>query len=147
NSSTRGGLLVLGVANDGTLVGVDHLSEDAVNRLSDLGVRLRNHCAQCRLTKVSDSAGSCRQVLLVYAAFNPSLICETTESNPRFWIRSGRQNLPGDDSLREALKREKRIVNFESAHCCPFDSEQIDPDVLSEFRRQALPNLNKARTT
>ena len=79
----------------------------------------------------------------MYASYNPSLICETNESNPRFWIRSGRQNLLGDDSLREALKREKRIVNVEAASCCPFDASQIDPDVFAEFRKQALPDVNR----
>lgn len=147
NGSPRGGLLVLGVADDGTLLGVDHLDEDAINRLGDIGTRLRNHCAQVRLARLTDASGTNRQTLLVYAAFNPSLICETNESNPRFWIRSGRQNLPGDDSLREAMKREKRIVNFEAAQCSPFDDQQIDPDVLAEYRKQALPSVNHGRTT
>jgi predicted HTH transcriptional regulator len=144
--STRGGLLILGIADDGRLLGVDHLDEDAANRLVNVGSRLRNHCAQSRLVRLKDGGGVERSVILVYAGFNPSLICETNESNPRFWIRSGRQNLPGDDSIREALKREKRIVNFEAASCCPFDGRQIDSDVFAEFRKQALPDVNRNRT-
>lgn len=146
NGSTRGGLLVLGITDDGNLLGVDHLDEDAANRLVDFGSRLRNHCAQSRLVRIKDGLGSECSILLVYAAYNPVLICETNDTNPRFWMRSGRQNLLGDDSLRESLKREKRIVNFEAAQCCPFDPAQIDQDVLSEYRQQALPEVGQSRT-
>jgi predicted HTH transcriptional regulator len=145
NGSPRGGLLVLGVSDDGRPLGVESLDEDAANRLTDFGPRLRNHCAQARLINLKVGAGVERAIILVYAAYHPSLICETNESNPRFWVRSGRQNLNGDDSLKEALKREKRIVNFEATSCCPFDSKQLDPELLSEFRKQALPALNTNR--
>lgn len=145
NSSTRGGLLVLGVADNGRLLGVEHLSEDMANRLVNIGHKLRNHCAQSRLVRIGDSGGATRPIILIYAAFNPSQICETTESNPRFWVRSGRQNLLGDDSLREALKREKRIVNFEAASCCPFDAGQLDPELYAEFRQQALAGVGQSR--
>lgn len=146
NGSPRGGLLALGIADNGALLGIDHLDEDAANRLVDLGGRLRNHCAQSRLVSLRAPTGSEHSILLIYAAYNASLICDTNEANPRFWIRSGRQNLIGDDSLREALKREKRIVNLEAASCCPFDSNQVDPDVFTEFREQALPGVNQSRT-
>jgi predicted HTH transcriptional regulator len=147
NCSNRGGLLVLGISDDGRLLGLDHLDENATNRLLDIGSRLRNHCAQSRLVRISDTHGLERNIGLVYAGYQLAHICETNESNPRFWLRAGRQNVLGDDSVREALKREKRIVNFEASPCCPFDPVHIDTDVFEEYRKQALFDGTKSRST
>lgn len=147
NGSQRGGLLVLGITDAGRLEGVDHLTEDSVNALQAIGTKLRHHCARSRLVTVADAQGVRRSIVLVFGDYNPSLICETVDKVPRFWMRSGRWNLPGDDSLRESLKREKRIVDFETASCCPFNAGDVDADVMAEYQQQALAGVSKQLST
>jgi predicted HTH transcriptional regulator len=49
-------------------------------------------------------------------------------------MRHGAQNIPMNQQQREQIQREKGIVDFEQAYCCPFDMREIDQAVLKEFR-------------
>jgi hypothetical protein len=49
NSNSEGGLLVLGISSSGEVIGIDHLSEDQRNSITDVDTPLRNHAAEISL--------------------------------------------------------------------------------------------------
>jgi predicted HTH transcriptional regulator len=99
---------------------------------------LRNQAAVTHFIECENSAGNPDQVLLVYVPYTENHICETLTSPPKAWRRVGKQNTLIDDLMREQLKRDKRIVNFERTYCCPFHIDEVDKDVLREFRQVFL---------
>ena len=44
-----------------------------------------------------------------------------------------------NQSVRDQLRRRKRILDEESAPCCPFSTEDVDAEVIKEFRRVFHP--------
>ena len=49
NSNVEGGLLVLGIASDGTVTGVNHLSEEQRNSLTDFASLLYHQAAEAKI--------------------------------------------------------------------------------------------------
>ncbi len=81
NSNRNGGLLILGIANDATLKGVEHLSEEHCNTLLDLpNQRLRHVSVQCKDVNIQG-----HKVVLMYIPYQERNICQTNEANPKAW--------------------------------------------------------------
>ena len=40
------------------------------------------------------------------------------------------------------MKREKKITDFENAYCCPFHIDDVDKEILQEFRKVYLETAN-----
>ena len=138
NANHEGGLVVVGVSSTGEIKGIGHLQESQVNQLTSFDKLLRNQAAMTRLADCENAAGNSDQILLIYVPFAAHGICETMTSPAKAWIRQGKQNRPVDDQMREQLKRDKKIVDFERAYCCPFHIDDVDTDVLEEFRKVFL---------
>jgi predicted HTH transcriptional regulator len=137
-SNKEGGLLVLGISSDGTVRGVDHLTEGQLNDLTRLDDLLVHHHARVRLIDCSDHEGNPRRICLIYAEYTEHYICETPGNSPKAYKREGRQNIFMDGSQRDIIRREKRIVDFENTLCCSYDASDLDEDVVSEFQRSYL---------
>lgn len=135
NANHEGGLLVLGVSSEGKVKGIKHLGEPQLNELTSFGHLLRNQAAIVRSYDCENDDGEPDKVLLIYVPHAEGGICETLGNSPKAWLRNGRQNIPVSDQLRESLKRDKRITDFERAYCCPFDLDDVDQGVLQEFRK------------
>lgn len=135
NSNRGGGLLVLGISITGEVKGISHLAEDQINSLTNFDQKLKAQTTLVREYSCLNSNGNPDKVLLIYVFYTSSGICETLDNRSKAWRRVGKQNLLIDDQYREHLKREKRITDFENTHCCPFSSNEIDQDILSEFRK------------
>ena len=138
NTNTEGGLIVLGVASNGTVRGIKHLSENQVNSLTSFDQMLRNQAATVNEVDCVSYEGEPDKLLLVYVPYAEHGICETLESRPRAWVRNGKQNIPMSEQLREQIKRDKKIVEFEQAYCCEFHLDDVDRHVLHEFRKVFL---------
>ena len=136
NGSREGGLLVLGIADDGTIKGTQHVDQQTINNILQVRLNLINHSTVTRDVDLEDSAGN--RLHLLYTPWTESAICETVGNFPKGWIRDGSQNLPLTDRDRERLKRDKRIVDFEMSYCCPYDSDELDEDIVKEFAREFL---------
>ena len=134
----EGGLLVLGIGADGTVKGVDHLSEAQLNSLTRMDDLLVHHSAIVKLIDCRDQEGNSRKVGLIYAAYVDRYICETLGNSPKAYKREGRQNILLDEAQREIIKREKKIVDFENTLCCTYSPSDLDEDVLAEFQRSFL---------
>lgn len=138
NANRDGGLLVIGVSSSGEVKGTHHLNEEQVNRLMSPQEWLRNQAATAHLVEYTNSTGAPGHIILIYVPGAENGICETLEKFPKAWVRNGKQNIPLTEETRERIKRDKRIVNFERADCCHFHIEEVDQDVLREFRAAFL---------
>jgi predicted HTH transcriptional regulator len=141
NSNVEGGLLVLGISSSGEIAGIDHLNEDQLNSLTNLNNLLRVHAAEVRCHDCRDKDGNKRTICLIYSANVPSAICETPEANPKAWVRNGLQSLPMNQEVRDQVRIRKGLLDLDSIACCPFLPDDLDADVMKEFRRVFHPEL------
>jgi predicted HTH transcriptional regulator len=135
NTNAAGGLLILGISKTGELCGVDHLSDQQRNSLTNTGQLLKNHTATVKLEECTDSAGLLKRILLIHVAETRDAICESIESVPRAWRRAGAQNLPLTERDRDQLRRDKQVTDsFERRIASRYDPTEIDQALLQEIR-------------
>jgi len=147
NRNVEGGLLVLGIATDGSVKGTDHLNETQINSITDFGSLLHHQTAEAKFVDCTDADGNAKRICLLLAPYTSNGICETPERNPKAWIRSGPQNLPMPQEMRDRIKVTKGIVDFECTFCCPYCEDDVDQDVLAEFRKVFHPESANAFAT
>lgn len=138
NANVEGGLLVIGVSRDGDVIGLDHLDESQKNALTAVHDLLTHATVMTKFHNCKNNCGQDDTIVLMYTSYSDHAICETLGSNPKSWWRQGPQNIRMNDEMREQLRREKGIVDFESSFCCSFDLADVDAGVIAEFRRGYL---------
>lgn len=138
NSNVEGGLLVLGVSSTGTIEGIDHLSEDQQNAVCDLNKILHHHVTDVRLYQCQSSTGENKTIALIFSGWSTSGICETVGNNPQAWTRNGKQCVEMTQQVRDNLRVRKGLIDFEIDPFCEFGLEDVDQDVLVEFRKVFL---------
>ena len=136
NSSRAGGLVALGIADNGTIKGTQDVDEQTINSILQVTRDLSNHSTQVQEVELPNSDG--KRLHLLYTPWAPNAICETIADFPKGWKRFGAQNLPLTEPDRDLLKREKRIVDFEASYCCPYDPDELDKNVVEEFKKAYL---------
>jgi predicted HTH transcriptional regulator len=139
NSNSEGGLLVLGISSSGEVIGFDHLSEDQRNAITNVDTLLRNHAAEISFLDCQDANGTDKTVCLIYSGCVPNAICETVGSNPKSWVRNGSQSVLMNQAVRDQMKRRKGVLEADSAPCCRFSPDDVDAEVMKEFRRVFHP--------
>ena len=132
NSNRAGGLLILGIADDGTIKGTQHVDEQTLNGILQVARDLSNHATQLKEVVLPTSNET--RLHLLYTPWTPNGICETFADFPKTWKRFGAQCLPLTEQDREQLKRDKKIVDFETSYCCPYDPDELDKEVVEEFK-------------
>ncbi len=129
-TNARGGVLVLGISDEGEMKGLGHLQEAEYNSLvQNLNEQLINHQAR---SKEWIHGGV--KFLLIYAPEGSSGICETASSEPRGWKREAANNLKLTPHDRERLIIE-RSQRFERLAVCDYDPNLVHPAVYAQFRR------------
>ena len=136
NRNRADGLVVLGIADDGTIKGTQHVDEQTMNNILQVMRDLKNHATQVQQVDLQDREGN--QLYLLFTPWTPNAICETLENFPKAWDRVGAQNLALTEQDREQLKRDKRIIDFEMSSCCPYNPGELDKEVVEEFKREYL---------
>ncbi|NES91131.1 RNA-binding domain-containing protein [Okeania sp. SIO2B9] len=131
NSNKEGGLLVLGISDKGDLMGVNHLNEEQINRLTNIDKLLKYQSASIRFYSPK---GETKKICLIYTPYTENGICETPGDPPKSWERRGSQSIPLNHDQRDRLRRDKKIVNFERQYCSPYDADDLEKGVLNEFR-------------
>ena len=147
NANRDGGLLVVGIASDGTVRGLKHLNENQINQIMKLDDVLVSHGCHCKLHSVVAEDGAQDEIAFFLVAYAEHAICETLGTNPRAWVRSGSQNLPMSRLHREQIERDKGIVNFERAPCAAYAEDDLDTGVVEEFRKVFLDTASYEWTT
>ena len=136
NRNREGGLLVLGIADDGTIKGTQHVNEQTMNSILQGTLDLRNHATQVQDVELPNSNG--KRLHILYTPWTPNAICETVGNFPEAWKRVGAQCLALTEQDRDQLKWEKKIVDFEASYCCPYDPAELDIKVVEEFKKVYL---------
>ena len=136
NRNREGGLLVLGIADDGTIKGTQHVDEQTMNSILQVTLDLRNHATQVKDVALPNSDG--KRLHLFYTPWTSNAICEAVGNFPEAWKRVGAQCLALTEQDRDLLKREKKIVDFETSYCCPYDPDELDIKVVDEFKKVYL---------
>ena len=135
-NSRAGGLVVLGIADDGTIKGTQHVDERTINNILQVTQNLRNHATQVQDVELPNSDG--KRLHFLYTPWTSNAICETVGNFPHAWKRVGAQCLALTEQDREQLKREKKIIDFETSYCCPYDPDELDIKVVEEFKKVYL---------
>jgi predicted HTH transcriptional regulator len=143
NSNAEGGLLVLGISSTGEIAGIGHLNEDQKNALTNLNTLLRCHAAEVKDVDCKDAAGNDRTICLIYTPCLPSALCETPDANPKAWVRNGTQSVLMNQEMRDQVRVRKGLLEIEGLPCCPFLPDDVDADVVNEFRRVFHPETTK----
>ena len=132
NSNRAGGLVVLGIADDGTLTGTQHVDEQTINGILQVARDLSNHATQ--LKEVVPPNSNEKRLHLLYTPWTRNGICETFADFPKAWKRFGPQSLPLRRMDDEQLRRDKGIIDFEMSYCCPYREMDLDKDVVEAFK-------------
>lgn len=143
NSNTEGGLLVLGISSSGEVLGIDHLSENQRNSITNLNALLRNHAAEVIFHDCQDAGGNDKTLCLIYSGYVPNAICETPDSNPKSWVRNGSQSVPMNQAVKDQVKLRKGTQDWDSVPFCPFSTGDVDTEVVKEFRRVFHPEATR----
>ena len=139
NSNVEGGLLVIGIASNGDVKGIDHLTEQQKNGLTNIESFLQNQAAEARFYGCMDVSGQGNSICLIFAPYAGSGICETPGSAPKAWERRGPQNVPVTQTARDRLRDRKNLFDFENAFCCRYDRADLSDEILVEFRKVFSP--------
>lgn len=139
NSNVEGGLLVLGISSTGEVLGIDHLGEDQRNSITNLNTLLRTHAAEVRCQHCQDAHGLDKTLCLIYSAYVPNAICETPETNPKAWVRNGHQSVLMSQDVRDQVRLRKGLLDLDNLPWCPFSPDDLDAEVMKEFRRVFYP--------
>jgi len=138
NANRNGGLIVLGISDEGIVKG-NSIGEEKIREiLHSIAQSLKNQATQVSDFQVSNERGEPDKIILIYVPYIPHAICETNEAVPKAWRRSSKQNLPLSEADREQLKRDKQIVSFERTICCPYNQDEIDLELAEEFKKYFL---------
>jgi predicted HTH transcriptional regulator len=136
NSNRGGGLLALGIADDGTIIGTQHVDEQTINSILQVARDLSNHATQLKEVVLPNSDG--KRLHLLYTPWTPNGICETFADFPKAWKRFGAQCFLLRRIDDEQLRRDKGIVDFEMSYCAPYNEAELDKDVIEEFKSAFL---------
>jgi len=139
NTNVEGGLLILGISSDGTITGIDRLSEEQKNSLTLFSTFLHHQTAQAKEYKLKDPFGEERTICIIYVPHSKAGICETPSNNPEAWSRMGPQNISMSSEMRDRIKTEKGLLDFENTPCCEFSPDDVDDEILTEFRKVFHP--------
>jgi predicted HTH transcriptional regulator len=137
NSNRDGGLLVLGVASDGSVAGLQHLDESQRNIVATVHDILRGHSAIGRFHPCRNVNGREDHICFIYVPYAERSLCETP-GDGKAWERVGLHDRPVSPDRRDVLRREKGIVDFERLPVCALSVDDLDQGVLQEYRGGAL---------
>lgn len=136
NANPEGGLVVLGIGSDGSLAGIDHLTDEQRRNLTGApNTELRNHGTSVRQVDLTVDGESVVPVLLYYVPYTENAICETMGASPKAWTRNGPRNDLMNREQVDRLRREKQVLDDETQIVAPYCREDVDEGVLAEARR------------
>jgi predicted HTH transcriptional regulator len=140
-TNSRGGVIILGIADDGTLEGLNHLSENELNSFAQvLHDQLNNHHAQLKEWTHGD-----KLLYVVYCPTGRTGICKTTGNSSKGWMRVGSSNLPLSQHQEEHLIMDRRH-SFEQLGATKYSPTIINKVVLSVFKSRFLEDQGSAFT-
>jgi len=146
NNSPDGGLLVIGVEDDGTVTGFQSQSEDAVNQLEKA---FRDHCPESRYEIKQFPVQNCAKepdyILLVYVKYREDRLVETTKGDA--YIRIGDTKRRLSDEERAELRNLKGQARIELDPVDLTFPDDFKIDLLEQFGKSVRERRGLAHTT
>jgi ATP-dependent DNA helicase RecG len=140
NTSPDGGLILVGVENDGRKSGLMQLSEKQIADLELCGPHL---CPDAKFDQkkinILNDAGQSDFVLLFYIRYNPTRVVETHKG--RAFIRRGNEKHELDELEKSELRIDKGEIDFEDEYCGLLYPEQFDLDAVAAFANAVREQL------
>lgn len=138
NTNKSGSLLAIGISSQGEVKGISHLTDTQRSRLTAFNSLLSDQVAQAKFFECTNYIGTKDFICLVYVPYTSRRICQTVGNHPRAWIRQGSQNIYLNQAQLDQLRRDKGVVDYEQADCCPYDSRDLDRAAFQQFRKAFL---------
>jgi len=142
NSNPEGGLLIIGVKDDGKIVGVNRPAGTAatpVNTMLRYSEYLVETTAEYRLVAITDDNGQSNQLLLIYVKFSPQRVVELTDRSA--YERRGDQTVKLRDDEKIELRYTKGQKSLEDEAAAPYESVLLADDILQQWS-QAISARN-----
>lgn len=132
-TNAKGGIIVLGVRDSGEMKGLNHLSENERNSITQIIIqKLSNQYSQSKEWVYHN-----KKFLLIYAPEGRSGICRTIGKNSVAYIRKAANNLPLTKEEEERLII-ARSQSFEQLTREEYDDFLININVLEIFKQRYL---------
>ena len=132
SNTSDGGVLLLGVENDGTISGCSDLGEDRLNCLEKIHVQ---RCPQARpeFKRIPVAEGSPE---FFYAVFVPYIGILVENKNGDAFIRFGDSKHRMSESEKDDFRSTRHERSFEQRPCDLKYPDEFDTEILDEFCRQ-----------
>lgn len=132
-TNSRGGVLILGIKDDGQIKGLNHLTENELNSLSEAySIRLTHQFVRSKEFTFDN-----KKLLILYCPVGTAGICATNEAHPKAWQRNNANNTPMNLDQQQRLVIERSKV-FEQLTAIQYNDYLINNDVLSVFKKRYL---------
>jgi predicted HTH transcriptional regulator len=132
NINVEGGLISIGISDDGIIEGVLHRPDMNVNEIltyqSQAGILTNHKFVDCK-----NSKGIGDQILLIYVPYAPDKVVETSSGDA--FIRIGDQTHKLNYAQRRDLEYKKGQSSYEDEIGCLFKQDELADDVLNEFQK------------
>ena len=131
-SNPQGGLLTVGISDDGQIEGLRHRPDVNVNEFCDYRPYTGTP-SQSKLVDCTNKDGKRDQILLIYVPYLENRVAETSKG--KAFIRQGDKTIELRDSERRELEYSKGQISFEDEIACEFSRELLSDDIIAEFRQ------------
>lgn len=143
NSNPEGGLLVIGVKDDGKIVGVNRpagtMATPANNMLRYPEYLVENP-TEYRLAPITDDSGQPNQLLLIYVKFSSSRVIELTDRTA--YERRGDQTVKLRDEEKNELRYTKGQKSFEDELAATYEAVVLADDILQQWSQAIIARNN-----
>jgi len=143
NSNPAGGLLIIGVKDDGKIVGVNCPAGTAatpVNTMLRYSEYLLENVAEYRLVAITDDNSQPNQLLLIYVKFSPQRVVELTDRSA--YERRGDQTVKFREDEKFELRYTKGQKSFEDEPAAAYESVLLAEDILQQWSQAIIARNN-----
>ncbi|MGH7597184.1 MAG: ATP-binding protein [bacterium] len=143
NSNPEGGLLIIGVKDDGKIVGVNRPAGTVVtpvNTMLRYSECLVESPTEYRLAPITGENGQPNQLLLICVNFSPRRVIELTDRTA--CERRGDQTVRLRDEEKNELRYTKGQKSFEDEPAAAYDTVTLAEDVLQQWTPAIIARNN-----
>lgn len=129
-----GGLLGIGIGNGGEGHGIDRFGTDYANTILAYADFLDGPTPEHKLVECRRDDGSTDHLLLIYTPFLPQRVARTTDGQCH--VRRGDHTVTLRPEEVQDLAYRKGELHFEDEAALPFDAQDLEPGIITEFVEQ-----------
>lgn len=131
----HGGLLAVGIADDGSIDGLLNRDDVNVNRLLEYhyytGTPTERRFVACKNRRGQDD-----QILLVYVPYLEGRVAETSKG--KAYVRQGDKTVELRDADKRELEYSKGQISFEDEIACEYSPDMLVQEIVEELRASVV---------